>query len=193
MTHTTVRHATLCARFPGLLLLFLSFAWWSGLAAPTPVAAGSSFHVYLPIVANPGAPNSAATTLEQQVVDLTNQLRLQNGCAPLNISPELSTAARAHSQDMATHDYFDHTSLSGQEPEQRAEQAGYAGQAGWENIAAGQSTAAAVVATWYNETPPNDGHRRNILNCSLTEIGVGYAVNPDSTYGVYWTQDFGQR
>ena len=55
------------------------------------------------------------------------------------------------------------------------------------------TTAAEVVAGWYNETPPNDGHRRNILNCALTEIGVGYANNSASQYGTYWTQDFGER
>jgi uncharacterized protein YkwD len=48
------------------------------------------------------------------------------------------------------------------------------------------------VGSWYNETPPNDGHRRNMLNCALTQIGVGYATNPNSDYGTYWTQDFGQ-
>jgi uncharacterized protein YkwD len=35
------------------------------------------------------------------------------------------------------------------------------------------------------------GHRANILNCALNEIGVGYATDSSSQYGVYWTQDFG--
>jgi len=35
------------------------------------------------------------------------------------------------------------------------------------------------------------GHRANILNCALKEIGVGYATDSASRYGVYWTQDFG--
>jgi uncharacterized protein YkwD len=32
----------------------------------------------------------------------------------------------------------------------------------------------------------SSGHRANILNCSLTAIGVGL-----DTDGFYWTQDFG--
>ncbi len=34
------------------------------------------------------------------------------------------------------------------------------------------------------------GHRANILNCSLRQIGVGLATGPAGTYGTYWTQDF---
>ncbi|HEY8664738.1 MAG TPA: CAP domain-containing protein [Propionibacteriaceae bacterium] len=44
-----------------------------------------------------------------------------------------------------------------------------------------------VMASWMNSA----GHRANILNCALTELGVGYATG--GTYGSYWTQDFGTR
>ena len=33
------------------------------------------------------------------------------------------------------------------------------------------------------------GHKANILNCRLTEIGIGYATG--GSYGSYWTQAFG--
>jgi uncharacterized protein YkwD len=131
--------------------------------------------------------------MELQVVALTNDLRQQHGCAPLQASSALTTAAHDHSQEMADHNYFDHVDLSGHHSDWRAQQAGYTGNAGWENIAAGYPTAEAVVAGWYNETPPNDGHRRNLLNCALTEIGVGATTNAQSDYNTYWTQDFGQR
>jgi uncharacterized protein YkwD len=127
------------------------------------------------------------------VLTLTNALRQQHGCQPLQISPELTSAARGHSQDMADHNYFSHSDGSGHMPAWRAQQAGYPGIAGAENIGAGYVTAEHVVMGWYNETPPNDGHRRNLLNCSLTDVGIGYAVNPSSDFGSYWTQDFGQR
>jgi hypothetical protein len=42
---------------------------------------------------------------------------------------------------------------------------------------------------WMNST----GHRNNILSTNYWEIGVGYATAGGSTYGRYWTQDFGQR
>jgi uncharacterized protein YkwD len=164
--------------------------------APTSTAAApaaGTIHIYLPLIVSAQQSIASATTLEQRVVELTNALRQQHGCPALQISPELSVAARAHSQEMADHNYFNHVDLSGHRSDWRAQQAGYTGIAGWENIAAGYPTADAVVAGWYNETPPNDGHRRNILDCSLTEVGVGVATNPKSDYGIYWTQDFGQH
>ena len=71
-----------------------------------------------------------------------------------------------------------------------------------ENLAAGPTTAEGVVASWMN----SPGHRANILNCGLRELGVGYYVQLDDQsnvrldnghlggpYRYYWTQDFGSR
>jgi uncharacterized protein YkwD len=66
--------------------------------------------------------------------------------------------------------------------------AGYAGSYPWgENIAAGQSTPQAVVNAWMSSA----GHCANIMKASYTAIGVGYAFGASSTYGHYWTQNFG--
>ncbi len=51
-------------------------------------------------------------------------------------------------------------------------------------IAAGQRTPQDVVAAWMGSS----GHRANILNCALTQIGVGHATG--GSYGHYWTQNF---
>jgi uncharacterized protein YkwD len=175
-------------------LLFFTVLLFSGMLftampviAQTALQSTESSQIYLPLM----ELAAIATPLEQQVVDLTNEYRRQNGCEPLALSPQLTIAARDHSQDMADNDYFSHNDLFEHNPGWRAQQAGYTGLAGWENIAAGYPTAADVVSAWYNESPPNDGHRRNMLNCSLNDIGVGYAYNANSTYGSYWTQDFG--
>jgi uncharacterized protein YkwD len=53
-----------------------------------------------------------------------------------------------------------------------------------ENIAEGQQTPAAVMTAWMNSA----GHRANILDCSLTTLGVGVATGSG---GPWWTQDFG--
>ena len=37
----------------------------------------------------------------------------------------------------------------------------------------------------------SQGHRENILDCRLTELGVGLYRSPSSTYGVYWSPAFG--
>ncbi len=81
---------------------------------------------------------------------------------------------------MATKDYFSHTSLDGSSMSDRIDRQGYAWRRLAENIAAGYPSPEAVVEGWMN----SPGHRANILNCDLTEIGVGH-------YQRYWTQNFG--
>ena len=48
----------------------------------------------------------------------------------------------------------------------------------------------AIESMFFNETPPNDGHRQNILNANFHQIGIGCAIN-NSTGVYWWTQDFG--
>ena len=121
------------------------------------------------------------------MVTLTNAERAKAGCGPLTVNGTLTAVAQAHSADMAAHNYFDHNSQDGRSPFDRMTAAGYRYSTAAENIAAGQRTPQAVMTGWMN----SPGHRANILNCALKEIGVGYATGSSSTYGVYWTQDFG--
>jgi uncharacterized protein YkwD len=142
------------------------------------------------LVAAPAAQGATVQTVQDDVVRLTNAERQKAGCAPLTAVTQLNLAAQRHSEDMATHNFIGHTGSDGSTMVTRVERAGYTG---WrslaENVAAGYQTAEAVVAGWMNSS----GHRANILNCGLRDIGVGYATNPNSTYGVYWTQNFGSR
>jgi len=49
----------------------------------------------------------------------------------------------------------------------------------------------ALETSMYSETPPNDGHRRNILSTSFVDVGVD--VIDDSTHGRVWlTTDLGK-
>ncbi|WP_250289836.1 CAP domain-containing protein, partial [Frankia sp. CiP1_Cm_nod1] len=131
------------------------------------------------------APSEQIPDEASEVVALTNAERARAGCAALMADRRLTAAAQAHSADMSTRDYFSHDSLDGRTPFQRMAEAGYGFSAAAENIAAGQRTPAEVVRGWMNSA----GHRANILNCSLRQIGVGYATG--GRYGTYWTQDFG--
>jgi uncharacterized protein YkwD len=183
-------HAHKLALHSTILFLLILLCAWSMTTPGATAASSGSFTVYLPLVVGQAATQaSSASPLEQAVVDLTNQLRQANGCQPLTISPELSAAARSHSADMALNNFFSHTSSDGSSMADRLNRVGYSYVQAAENIAAGQATASAVVDSWY----ASDTHRQNMLNCELMEIGVGYAENTSSTYGVYWTQDFGTR
>jgi uncharacterized protein YkwD len=155
--------------------------------APTTSAPAPTTSKALPTTSAPSGGTGAESALEQQVVTLVNQQRASNGCKALAVNATLVTVARAHSQDMAVNNYFTHNSQDGTTPFERMTAAGYSYSTAAENIAAGYSTAELVMNTWMN----SPGHRANILNCSLTEIGVGYYQLSPSTYGTYWTQDFG--
>jgi uncharacterized protein YkwD len=114
---------------------------------------------------------------EAEVLRLVNVERAAAGCSPLVANATLNTVARAHSTDMAVQGYFSH----------RSKDAGYNGRAMGENIAGGQTTAAAVMSGWMK----SPGHRANILRCGYKEIGVGY--HKGGSYRHYWTQNFGTR
>jgi uncharacterized protein YkwD len=118
---------------------------------------------------------------EMDVITRTNAERVQAGCPALRFDSRLAAAARAHSADMVDQHYFEHNSLDGTTPDERAAAAGYA-ELGGENIAYGQRSAAEVMNDWMNSPE----HRRNILNCEYTTVGVGL-----DSRGMYWTQDFG--
>jgi uncharacterized protein YkwD len=116
-----------------------------------------------------------------QVVELTNAERADAGCDPLDTDPRLTAAAQGHAEDMSRNEYFDHVSRDGRRFDDRISAQGYPSPGG-ENIAQGQTSAAEVVEGWMN----SPGHRRNILDCDFTAIGVGFDDD-----GHYWVQNFG--
>ena len=121
---------------------------------------------------------------EQQVLNLVNEQRAKYGLKALSYNTKLEAVAYSHSKDMAQNNYFSHTNLSGQSPFDRMRAAGISYRAAAENIAAGQRTPQEVVNAWMN----SEGHRANILNSSVTEMGVG--IYSGGSYGIYWTQLF---
>jgi len=139
--------------------------------------------------------NPTAKAMAEQVVALVNTERARAGCKPLVIEARLTAAAQQHSADMAAQRFFAHEDKAGLQPWERAQKAGYSYHILAENIAAGYDAPEKAVNGWMH----SPGHRANILNCDLTETGVGYAVNPADTpksgglaFYRYWTQDFGR-
>jgi uncharacterized protein YkwD len=122
---------------------------------------------------------------EDMVVDLVNDERQKAGCDRVRNDDNLHDAARAHSTDMAEHDFFSHTGSDRSSPQERMRDAGYRNPLA-ENIAAGYSTPQDVMDAMMRDR----GHRELILNCHAKAIGVGLAFKRDGT--AYWTQDFGR-
>jgi uncharacterized protein YkwD len=138
------------------------------------------------VVGGPPAAEAAASPA-QQMLTLVNAERSKAGCAPVRLDSRLNAAASKHSTDMATNNYFSHTSRDGRSFVTRIKAEGYSTPRS-ENIAAGNSTAQATFSQWMNSS----GHKRNILDCTAKDMGVGVASNSRSTYRTYWTQDFGR-
>ncbi|MFJ9311684.1 sigma-70 family RNA polymerase sigma factor [Streptomyces cyaneofuscatus] len=135
----------------------------------------------------PPAPAPAPPASEGgQVLQIVNTERAKEGCGPVTSNDLLATAAQRHSADMASRDYFSHTSPDGTDPGDRITAAGYRWSTYGENIAKGQRTPADVMRAWMD----SPGHRANILNCSFKEMGIGKV---DSGGGPVWTQKFGAR
>lgn len=127
----------------------------------------------------------------QQVLDLTNEFRSQNGLPPLTLNTQLNAAAQEQSQNMAQEDFFDHIGLDGSTPATRAQDQGYTFSFIGENIGAGYQTPGEVVQGWID----SPGHRENLLNPNYAEIGIGYFYLENDTgfenWNHYWTQVFG--
>ena len=99
----------------------------------------------------------------------------------MRVDHRLTESAQAHSDDMADTTTCRTPRSTTPTFDERISEAGYPHPAA-ENIAMGMASAEAVMDAWMD----SEGHRRNIVNCEITAIGVG--VNPD---GWYWTQNFG--
>jgi len=105
---------------------------------------------------------------------------------PLKLAPLLEIAARAHANDMAQHSSFDHVGADGSRPADRVTRTGYRWRTVGENIAAGSSEVDAVVEGWLD----SPGHCSNIMGPQFKEMGIAYAVNPESKAHIYWAQVF---
>jgi uncharacterized protein YkwD len=115
---------------------------------------------------------------------------------PLAPNQEITMAARHQSEDLAKANLFQHTTVPGSlfynpmtqpNPWDRMSAEGYSWNNAGENIAAGYSGSESVYVGWWNST----GHRENMYNSALREIGNGYYNLSTATYRTYYTMDLG--
>lgn len=133
------------------------------------------------------AVDTKAAQLAADILILVNQERSTNGLGAVTLNAQLTQAAQAHSLDMGCKFFLSHTGSDNSSPADRISRAGYLSSVWAENVAAGYtySTASAVMAGWMNSA----GHKANILNPSVTEMGIGYVYNASdpNRYRNYWT------
>lgn len=138
---------------------------------------------------SPTGAEAASTSSPEavQLIALTNVERSHAGLTALAASATLMRAAQIQAEQMASLGQMAH-SLPGArypEPPDRLAAVGYQWSAYAENVAYGQSTPAAVLGAWMGSS----GHRANILNAGLIELGTGFAT--DAAGRPYWVQVFG--
>jgi uncharacterized protein YkwD len=134
---------------------------------------------------------SANLSEEKKVVELLNADRRSKGLRPLIWNEDLARAARYHSYDMATQNYFNHDSYDSINGKlvpvaytfTRIKKFYTESFVNSENLAAGSEDGDGTYHQWY--TSP--GHYANMFNPSSKYVGVGYYFDPNSTFGHYWS------
>jgi uncharacterized protein YkwD len=153
---------------------------------------------------HPGSAAARTTLPPRTVVEITfatavekllNTERALNHLKPLTSNARLMTSARSHNVAMATTNTMAHQVRGEQGLGSRITAAGYKWSWAGENIGWNSAMTAAGVLllqkAMFNERPPNDGHRLNILNSHFTNVGVD--VYLDTTHHKVWlTTDFGR-
>jgi hypothetical protein len=130
-------------------------------------------------IAAPEFPAMANHLLNQVNIE-----RAEAGLRPLKLDSLACTVAEKHATEMARNNFLSHWGLDGRKPYHRYSFAGGI-EAIQENGAALNSSTLIVSdevpihlmsmhRSMYEEAPPDDGHRKTILNPCHTHVGFGY-------------------
>lgn len=150
--------------------------------APAPVTPAA------PVSPVPAPAMSAASALEIRALALINAERAKKGLKPLVLDSLLLQAARMHSQNMATRDFFNHVSPDGKTANERLKVLGLHGwKAMGENIAynMGYEDPVAFAVEKWMESPL---HRQNMLSPMWTSSAIGIATAADGR--IFFTELF---
>lgn len=127
--------------------------------------------------------SSVQKNYAQQVLELVNEERAKEGKSPLALDQKLCEAAAVRAEEIVSQ--FSHTRPDGTACFTALKQIGISYRTAGENIAAGQSTPAAVMDSWMH----SEGHRANIMSSDFGKLGVGFVQAPEG-YQYYWVQMF---
>jgi len=120
---------------------------------------------------------------------LVNSARKRAGVRPLCLNRKLNSAAQKHTNDMMKRNFFSHYGSDGSIVSNRVNRYRYKWRRLAENIAINSSISGAHTA-FMNSS----GHRRNVLNPKLTQIGIGKGIQTSGKYKgrLYVTQVFAE-
>jgi uncharacterized protein YkwD len=151
-----------------------------------------------PLVSSSDGDSTSSCDITQDQQEMLNQVNRARGSsrscgddvmpavAELSWNCQLRNAAQAHSNDMASNNFFSHTGSDGLSVGDRVTASEYSWSSVGENIAAGQTTITQVMTGWLN----SPGHCRNIMAARSTEFGSAVVTTTAADYSHYWTQVF---
>jgi uncharacterized protein YkwD len=129
------------------------------------------------------APEFPAMT--NHLLNQVNIERAEAGLTSLKLDRLACAVAEKHATEMARNNFISHWGLDGRKPYHRYSFAGGVEAIQENDSALNSSTPIALDEvpihlmglhrSMYEETPPNDGHRKTILNPTHTHVGFGYA------------------
>lgn len=144
------------------------------------------------------APPAPGRTVTDQLLSYINTARAGQGLPAYTMLPGLVASAQLHNQVMAGGCGLSHQCPGELNFAARISAQGVLWTKAAENIAFGgpvPDTLSAVLTqateridSMLAETPPNDGHRRNLLSSALRHVGID--VYRDAGGTVWMTQDF---
>ena len=124
----------------------------------------------------------------EQIIELTNIKRAEEGLAPLTTNTLLIQAAQAKANDMISNSYWAHFSPQGKSPWNFVTTAGYKYIYAGENLARDFNDPQSVINAWM----VSPTHRSNLLDKNFKEIGVAVSSgNLTGREGVLVVQMFG--
>jgi len=137
----------------------------------------------------PKAPTKPITQFwGETLVTLTNQARAENGLPALQVDSRLVNIARSRAGDMATKNYFSHTSPTGETAFTLLAEAGISYKKAGENIGRNTYADSQTVMIAFQTWMASADHKANILSGDFTHIGIGAAVSASGMK--YFTQIF---
>jgi len=126
---------------------------------------------------------------ENQVLRQINQERAKGGLPQLILKNQLTSAALAHSSDMACRGFFNHINPDGKTAFDRIHAQGYQFTCAGETIYGGDgslNTPEQAIHTWLTSAI----HKKAMLNPAYSEVGIGIIYLPGSKFGGYYTVVF---
>ncbi|CAN5702543.1 hypothetical protein BH10CYA1_BH10CYA1_05580 [soil metagenome] len=144
----------------------------------------------------------------QYMLKLINRDRATLGAKPVVLDDVATKAGQMHSDEMATNGYLSHWTMDGRKPDQRYNESGGKDAVMENAFVSLEGTAAEnnsatpnklplhpsqafhryeldqIESSFFNEKPPNDGHRVNIIDPLHTSVGIGLSFASQFGMGI---------